>query len=81
MAEIASKYSSASFMFSQEEPRNCGAWSFVRPRLDYALGARTAYAGRPEMPTRNCTIDFLLSFWTETPLFGILEIWQETIAN
>ena len=47
-------------MFSQEEPRNCGAWSFVRPRLDYALGARTAYAGRPEMPTRNCTIEFLV---------------------
>ena len=47
-------------MFSQEEPRNCGAWSFVRPRLDYALGARTAYAGRPEMPTRNFTIKLLV---------------------
>ena len=39
-------------MYSQEEPRNCGAWSFVRPRLEYISGQRVKYSGRPEMPTR-----------------------------
>ena len=52
IGQIAASYPSASsFMFAQEEPRNCGAWSFARPRLEFALGARVAYAGRPEMPT------------------------------
>ena len=45
-------YSSATeFLFAQEEPRNCGAWSFVKPRLDFVLGQSFRYAGRPEMPT------------------------------
>ena len=52
IGQIASKYPSAgSFMFAQEEPRNCGAYSFARPRLEFALGRRVAYAGRPELPT------------------------------
>ena len=40
IGQIAARYPSASsFMFAQEEPRNCGAWSFARPRLEFALGA------------------------------------------
>jgi 2-oxoglutarate dehydrogenase complex dehydrogenase (E1) component-like enzyme len=45
-------YSAAETMiFAQEEPRNCGAWSFVKPRLDFISGHKFNYAGRPEMPT------------------------------
>ena len=40
-------------MYSQEEPRNCGAWSFVNPRLANVTGQKVLYSGRPEMPTRN----------------------------
>ncbi|MGB8717801.1 MAG: hypothetical protein WCD46_00735, partial [Desulfobacterales bacterium] len=30
----------------QEEPANMGAWSFVRPRLEAALGGELRYIGR-----------------------------------
>ncbi|HEX2077438.1 MAG TPA: 2-oxoglutarate dehydrogenase E1 component [Longimicrobium sp.] len=32
----------------QEEPRNMGAWTYVGPRLEDALGMEVAYVGRPE---------------------------------
>ncbi|CAB3396919.1 unnamed protein product [Caenorhabditis bovis] len=37
------------FVWSQEEPRNAGAWTFVRPRFENALGVRLKYAGRREL--------------------------------
>ncbi|KAI6238223.1 putative 2-oxoglutarate dehydrogenase E1 component DHKTD1-like protein, mitochondrial [Aphelenchoides fujianensis] len=37
------------FVWSQEEPRNAGCWTFVRPRFENALGIRLEYAGRPEL--------------------------------
>ncbi|RCN50688.1 hypothetical protein ANCCAN_03301 [Ancylostoma caninum] len=37
------------FVWSQEEGRNAGAWSFVRPRFENALGISPVFAGRPEM--------------------------------
>nr|CDJ90855.1 2-oxoglutarate dehydrogenase E1 component [Haemonchus contortus] len=37
------------FVWSQEEPRNAGAWSFVRPRFENALGISPVFAGRPEL--------------------------------
>ena len=33
-------------VWSQEEHRNMGAWSFVKPRFEQILGARLKYAGR-----------------------------------
>ncbi|GFE57601.1 2-oxoglutarate dehydrogenase E1 component [Geobacter sp. AOG1] len=36
------------FRWVQEEPRNMGAWGFVRPHLADILGAEPAYIGRPD---------------------------------
>ncbi len=33
-------------VWAQEEPRNAGAWLFVEPLIEEALGVRPAYAGR-----------------------------------
>jgi 2-oxoglutarate dehydrogenase E1 component len=33
-------------VWCQEEPQNMGAWSFIAPRLEEALGRRPLYAGR-----------------------------------
>jgi 2-oxoglutarate dehydrogenase E1 component len=35
-----------SLVWAQEEPRNAGAWFFVEPLIEEALGRRAAYAGR-----------------------------------
>ncbi|MES2996073.1 MAG: 2-oxoglutarate dehydrogenase E1 component [Verrucomicrobiota bacterium] len=44
---IVSQYPSAKkFIWCQEEPRNMGAWGFIRPRLEGLLETRLAYAGR-----------------------------------
>jgi 2-oxoglutarate dehydrogenase E1 component len=44
---ILSQYSNAShFVWCQEEPLNMGAWSYIWPRLDRAVGAKVRYAGR-----------------------------------
>lgn len=46
-AAIVSQYPAASkFLWCQEEPRNMGAWTFIRPRLEELLGTRVLYAGR-----------------------------------
>jgi 2-oxoglutarate dehydrogenase E1 component len=34
------------FVWCQEEPRNMGAWTYIEPRIEDALGARPLYAGR-----------------------------------
>ncbi|CAD5231452.1 unnamed protein product [Bursaphelenchus xylophilus] len=48
--EVLKKYSNASnFIWSQEEPKNAGAWSFIRPRFENALGLQLKYVGRPEL--------------------------------
>ncbi|KAF8386657.1 ogdh-2, partial [Pristionchus pacificus] len=38
-----------SFVWSQEEPRNAGAWSFVNTRFENAVGVKLKYAGRREL--------------------------------
>ena len=44
---IISQYSSAShFVWCQEEPLNMGAWSYIFPRLERAVGSKIRYAGR-----------------------------------
>jgi len=34
------------FVWCQEEPLNMGAWSYIGPRLEKAVGSRVRYAGR-----------------------------------
>jgi 2-oxoglutarate dehydrogenase E1 component len=44
---IVSQYSNAStFVWCQEEPLNMGAWSYIFPRLELAVGTKIRYAGR-----------------------------------
>ena len=44
---IVGQYQNAShFVWCQEEPLNMGAWSYIWPRLDRAVGAKARYAGR-----------------------------------
>ncbi|MBC8127515.1 MAG: 2-oxoglutarate dehydrogenase E1 component [Gloeobacteraceae cyanobacterium ES-bin-144] len=44
---IVSQYANASnFVWCQEEPLNMGAWSYIWPRLDRAVGTKVRYAGR-----------------------------------
>jgi 2-oxoglutarate dehydrogenase E1 component len=44
---IISQYSNAShFVWCQEEPLNMGAWSYIFPRLERAVGGKIRYAGR-----------------------------------
>lgn len=47
-----SKYKSVNlFIWSQEEPQNMGAWSFVKPRFENLVGRRLRYAGRAPLGT------------------------------
>ncbi len=44
---IISQYHNAShFIWCQEEPLNMGAWSYIFPRLERAVGGKVRYAGR-----------------------------------
>jgi 2-oxoglutarate dehydrogenase E1 component len=46
---IVSQYPHAShFVWCQEEPLNMGAWSYIWPRLDRAVGVKVRYAGRAD---------------------------------
>ncbi|XP_047531885.1 probable 2-oxoglutarate dehydrogenase E1 component DHKTD1 homolog, mitochondrial [Vanessa atalanta] len=46
------KYSNArKFIWSQEEHRNMGAWTFIKPRFENLLGKKLIYAGRSEAAT------------------------------
>ncbi|XP_045767945.1 probable 2-oxoglutarate dehydrogenase E1 component DHKTD1 homolog, mitochondrial isoform X2 [Maniola jurtina] len=46
------KYKNArKFIWSQEEHRNMGAWTFVKPRFENLLGKKLLYAGRAEAAT------------------------------
>ncbi|XP_065339741.1 probable 2-oxoglutarate dehydrogenase E1 component DHKTD1 homolog, mitochondrial [Cloeon dipterum] len=38
-----------SFIWSQEEPRNQGAWNFVQPRFYNLVGKKLSYRGRPTL--------------------------------
>ena len=51
LADVLSRYSSADErLWVQEEPRNMGAWTFVRDRLESIFGDKhpVGYAGRVE---------------------------------
>ncbi len=47
VSAIINQYSCASqFVWCQEEPLNMGAWSYIFPRLESAVGVKIRYAGR-----------------------------------
>jgi 2-oxoglutarate dehydrogenase E1 component len=47
VAEYAAKFPNLeTVVWAQEEPQNGGAWSFIAPRIEQALGRRPVYAGR-----------------------------------
>jgi 2-oxoglutarate dehydrogenase E1 component len=48
LREALLPYKNAGFRWVQEEPRNMGAWSFIRPHLAEILGREASYAGRDE---------------------------------
>lgn len=44
---VLNQYKNAKeFVWSQEEHRNMGAWSFVSPRFENILGVKLSYTGR-----------------------------------
>lgn len=48
LQKIFAKYSNAKeYVWSQEEPRNGGAWNFVEPRFRNIVGINLRYSGRP----------------------------------
>ncbi len=47
LRKVIGEYKNAKeFVWSQEEHRNMGAWSFARPRFENILGLKLAYVGR-----------------------------------
>lgn len=47
LAALSAQFPQASsIVWCQEEPRNMGAWTYIEPRLEGALGVRPLYAGR-----------------------------------
>jgi 2-oxoglutarate dehydrogenase E1 component len=46
--EISRYRKAGSFTWVQEEPRNMGAWTFIRPHLAEILGKDPGYIGRRE---------------------------------
>ncbi|XP_058809659.1 probable 2-oxoglutarate dehydrogenase E1 component DHKTD1 homolog, mitochondrial [Phymastichus coffea] len=50
--EELQKYSNAeTFIWSQEEPQNMGAWTFIKPRFENLCGRKIRYCGREVLPT------------------------------
>ncbi|KAH0555015.1 probable 2-oxoglutarate dehydrogenase E1 component DHKTD1 homolog, mitochondrial [Cotesia glomerata] len=50
--EELKKYRNAKyFIWSQEEPQNMGAWSFVKPRFENLCGIKPKYCGREALAT------------------------------
>uniref|UniRef100_A0AC34GWS8 Transketolase-like pyrimidine-binding domain-containing protein n=1 Tax=Panagrolaimus sp. ES5 TaxID=591445 RepID=A0AC34GWS8_9BILA len=50
LQKVLKRYGGArKFIWSQEEPRNAGAYNFISRRAENSLGISLAYAGRPEL--------------------------------
>uniref|UniRef100_A0A182N116 Transketolase-like pyrimidine-binding domain-containing protein n=1 Tax=Anopheles dirus TaxID=7168 RepID=A0A182N116_9DIPT len=49
--ELAQYVNAREFVWSQEEHRNMGAWTFVQPRFENMCERRIQYRGRPEAAT------------------------------
>lgn len=50
-AELRKYPNATSYVWSQEEHRNSGTWTFVSPRFDNLVGVRLAYVGRAPLAT------------------------------
>ncbi|XP_056429296.1 2-oxoadipate dehydrogenase complex component E1 [Hyla sarda] len=51
LQQIIGKYTKAKdFIWSQEEPQNMGAWTFVAPRFEKQLGWKLRLVSRPALP-------------------------------
>lgn len=48
---FSSYYNKIEFIWSQEEHRNMGAWTFMKPRFENMCGRKIVYSGRPEGAT------------------------------
>jgi 2-oxoglutarate dehydrogenase E1 component len=48
LRDTLSPYPQAEFRWVQEEPRNMGGWSFIRPHLEEIIGGPVTYVGREE---------------------------------
>ena len=60
--EECEKYSNAELVFVQEEHKNQGAWSYVQPRFQTAVGGydrRIHYVGREVSPITMLTSSVL----------------------
>uniref|UniRef100_A0ABD2WJF4 Uncharacterized protein n=1 Tax=Trichogramma kaykai TaxID=54128 RepID=A0ABD2WJF4_9HYME len=44
------------YIWSQEEARNMGAWSFIKPRFENLCGRELSYSGREPLATPNVGI-------------------------
>ncbi|XP_045483343.1 probable 2-oxoglutarate dehydrogenase E1 component DHKTD1, mitochondrial isoform X2 [Harmonia axyridis] len=51
LKEIQIFKKNAVIIWCQEEPRNMGAWTFVKPRFENLIGRRILYCGREELAT------------------------------
>lgn len=49
--EIKKFPNTKSFVWSQEEPRNMGAWTFIKPRFENLCGRQIKYCGRDTLAT------------------------------
>lgn len=48
LGEIAKYKNATTFIWSQEEHRNMGAWNFIQPRFENMCGKRIKFCGRAE---------------------------------
>ena len=49
-AQVMAQYGNAELVWCQEEPKNMGAWSYIRPRLGTAMRELGASAGMRQRP-------------------------------
>ncbi|XP_017781727.1 PREDICTED: probable 2-oxoglutarate dehydrogenase E1 component DHKTD1 homolog, mitochondrial [Nicrophorus vespilloides] len=48
--ELAKYKNANEFIWSQEEPRNMGAWTYLKPRFENLVGKKVKYVGRETLP-------------------------------
>jgi len=54
LAAAIKGYGDAEVIWCQEEPKNMGAWTFIRPYLEDLLGKNVGYVGRPASAATSC---------------------------
>lgn len=69
MEELKQYRNATKFIWSQEEQRNMGAWSFVKPRFENIIAKKLIYSGRVEGATTAVGV----STWHKREVQHILE--------